>query len=233
MALTKRENSNTVYLQAKHFSLWREIKKEEPGCESVEVTNPRSGETFTKYGYRFDTVSGLAEKLVKYDTGQQYATRYFGFKLHLIDGHDRYVLDMPYQSEMLRRFLRVAPCIDWTKPFSITVFKGKGKKEGDEKTGIWFQQAGETVKPHFSREEPHGMPEATYDNDLQQWDFKAQHRWLIEKLKEEVIPAIDAAASARVPVTASVPNPKDYGIDEATETIPPHPDHITDDDVPF
>ena len=42
------------------------------------------------------------------------------------------------------------------------------------------------------------MPQATYDEDLQQWDFKAQHRWLVEKLKTQTIPDIEAAA-ARAP----------------------------------
>lgn len=232
MALTKHSESAIVYLQVKHFTLWREIKKYVEGCETVEVNNPKTGEKVIKYGYKFDTVEGRAVQCAKYDTGKQYSTRYFGFKLHIQDGVERYVIDMPYNSPMLRRFLRVAPRLDWTQPFSITVFPGKGKNPGDHSTGIWFQQNGETVKPYFTREEPHGMPDATYDDQLQQWDFRAQHRWLVEKLQEETIPAIAEAARRFVaPVERDVEEAETQA-ERDSRDMPPF-EGITDDDIPF
>jgi hypothetical protein len=234
MALTKRSENNIVYLEVKHYCLWRALKKQVAGCDEVEANNPSTGRTVTKYGYRFDTVSGVATKLLKYDTEQKYQKRYFGFKLHLVDGAETYVIDMPYSSQILRRFLRVARNIDWDLPLSLTIFKGK-KKEGAgvEETGIWFQQAGETVKAYYMREEPHGMPAATQDPDTHEWDFKAQHRWLVERLKSETIPDIEAAARRSAP-------PIEPSSDEHTDDQPepdgvqiPPCEYISDDDVPF
>lgn len=233
MALTKQSESNIIYLQVKHFSLWRELKKQVNGCEEIDVTNPKTGAVIKKYGYRFRTLTGRAVKLFKYDTEQKYSTRYFGFKLQIRDGVDQYVLDMPYNSQILRRFLRVARNIDWAQPFSLTVFKGKKNERNIEETGIWFEQRGETVKAYYTRENPHGMPPANQDPDTHEWDFKAQHRWLIEKLKTETMADIEAIAASLAP-----PVEPDHG--DAAEPEPHEESgamvgavEIDDDDVPF
>ena len=133
MPLTRHSESSTIYLEAKHFCLWRQIKKPVDGCETLEVNNPKTGQKVTKYGYRYDTVAGFVTSIEKYDTQKKYSTRYFGFKLHMADGTERYVIDMPYQSQILRRFLRVAAAVEWDSPLSITVFKGKAQKKGGER----------------------------------------------------------------------------------------------------
>jgi hypothetical protein len=233
MALTQHTDSRTIYLQAKHYCLWREYKTQIAGSEAVEVTNPKTGQVLTKYGHRYDSVSGLVVKLEKYDTDKKYAARYFGFKLHMTDGTDRYVLDMPYQGQMLRRFLRVAHNIDWNKALKITVFKGKKQNTGTDEMGVWFQQSGETVKPYYTKDQPHGMPEAVFDPDLNQWDFKAQHRWLVDRLRNETIPDIEAAASKMAPPI----EPALDGQPEDPDIPPSRPlddsEFISGDDVPF
>ena len=234
MALTKRSESNTVFLQAKHYCLWQELKQPVEGCDHVEVKNPKTDVVSTKHGFKFNTVSGLVTALVKYDTEKKYPTRYFGFKLHLRDGDDAYVLDMPYQSQLLRRFLRVAPNVDWNLPLSITIFKGK-KDNGQEELGVWFQQHGETVKVYFNRENPRGMPSATQDPDTHEWDFRAQHRWLVDRLKTETIPDIEEAAKrAAPPVRPYEPEVQEPVAPEEEVILPHHrSEEITDDDVPF
>lgn len=235
MGLTKKTDANVVYLEIKHYCLWQALKKQVDGCDVVEVTNPKTGVVLTKYGYRYNTVTGRAVKLVKYDTEKKYATRYFGFKLHMIDQGEKFVLDFPYNSQALRRFLRVARNIDWTAPLSITIFKGKKNERGSEETGIWFQQRGETVKPYYTKEQPHGMPEASYDNDLQQWDFRAQHRWLVERLKEETIPDIDEAAAYAAPPVEPAEHeaePVDHS-DAGAAPFESDPYAPSDEDIPF
>lgn len=234
MALTKRSENDIVYLEVKHYCLWRALKTKTNGCEVLEVPNPTTGAMVTKYGYRYDTVSGQAMKLIKYDTERKYSKRYFGFKLHLVDGAETYVLDMPYQSQILKRFLRLARNVDWNFPLSITAFKGKKGKGEMEETGIWFRQRGETVKPYYTKENPHGMPEAIFYSAEQQWDFRAQHNWLVERLKTETTADIEAAAARVAPPIehaesdAQEPLPDEP---EATE-IPPHY-MATDEDCPF
>lgn len=231
MSLTKRSNAGAVYLQVKHFCLWQELKKPTAGSETIEVTNPKTKAVIAKHGNKFDNVEGHASDLVAYDTGKKYDTRYFGFKLYLRDGIDFYVLDMPYNSQILRRFLRVAPNIDWALPLSITVFKGHKPNSDKEETGVWFRQEGTTIKPYFTRETPHGMPEATFDDDLQQWDFKAQHRWLVDRLKEHTVSEIkDAEKQAAPPVDPHIERSPDE------DPSPSNSDgqwEVSDDDVPF
>lgn len=233
MALTKRSESNTVFLQAKHYCLWQEVKQQVPGCEAVEVKNPKTEAVSTKYGFKFNTVSGLVTDLVKYDTERKYATRFFGFKMHFRDADDAYVLDMPYQSQLLRRFLRVAPNVDWNLPLSITIFKGK-KENGSEELGVWFQQHGETVKVYFTRENPRGMPNAIHHADTQEWDFREQHRWLVERLKTETIPDIQEAAKRVAPPVQPLHSDAEEPTPAEEQPQPHHrSDEITDDDVPF
>jgi hypothetical protein len=178
-------------------------------------------------------VSGHAIKIVKYDTAKQYATRYFGFKLHLIDAGEEFVLDMPYSSQILRRFLRVAHNVDWTVPLLITIFKGKKKESstGSEETGVWFQQRGETVRPYYTREQPHGMPDAVHDADLNEWDFKAQHRWLVDRLKSETIPDIEDAARRVAPPAERASDTTDAPDHSFDVEMPPY--SATDEDCPF
>jgi hypothetical protein len=232
MSLTKHTDSKVIYLQVKAFSLWQELKKQVAGCDEIEVKNPKTGELLKKHGYRFDAVSGRVVKLIKYDTERKYTTRYFGFKIHFLDGIEVYVLDLPYNSQILRRFLRVAHNVDWNLPLSISVFKGKKKSGDGDELGVWFQQRGETVKPYYTREQPHEMPEAVFDADLQQWDFKAQHRWLVEKLKTETIPDIEAAAKrVEPPVEPQTVGDQQSEPQDTTDFQPS--DFIVDDDVPF
>lgn len=230
MGLTKQSDSNIIYLQVKHFCLWQEVKKPVAGCEEIEVTNPKTKEVIQKHGFKYRDLTGRVMKCEKYDTEQKYSTRYFGFKLHIVDGMDHFVLDMPYQSQMLRRFLRTARNIDWNIPLTITIFKGK-KESGEEETGVWFQQRGETVKPYYTRENPHGMPPATQDPDTHEWDFKPQHRWLVERLKEETIPDIEEAAARSAPPVEPARGQEAPEQDETLE-MPPC-EGITDEDVPF
>jgi hypothetical protein len=232
MALTRRTESQIVYLEVKHYCLWQALKKEVAGCDVVEANNPATGGKVIKYGYRFDTVTGNVVRLAKYDTEKKYAKRYYGFKLSMIDGADRFVLDLPYNSQVLRRLLHVAPNIDWGIPLSITIFRGKRKengKAGAEPTGIWFHQMGQTIKPHYTREDPHGMPEAVFDDERQEWDFRAQMRWLVERLKENTIPEIEEAANRAPEAERAFEEP-----DSPAQSEPPEPAwDPTDDDIPF
>jgi hypothetical protein len=234
MALEKRSAMNTVYLQAKHYCLWQELKKPVEGCDTVEVTNPKTGQVLTKHGFAFHTVTGRVMKIVKYDTEHKYATRFFGFKLHMEDAGQSYVFDMPYNGPALRKFLMVAANVNWDLPLSLTVFKGKKKGEasgGADPMVIWFRQNGETVKAYFTKTDQHGMPEATQDPHSKEWDFRAQRRWLVDYMVENIVPAIEMAAARVAPPTEPLREPDhDPGpsLDDSTWDA-----GITDEDVPF
>lgn len=230
MGLERQTESNIIYLAVKHFSIWREVKKPCEGSEAIEVVNPKTKATTTKHGFRYRTLSGQVTKIVKYDTADKYPTRYFGFKMTIQEGQQLYVLDMPYHSQVLRRFLRVARNIDWTRPLAISVFKAKSDRDPKGETGLWFHQNGETIKSYYSREQPHGMPAASQDPDTLEWDFRAQHRWLIQRLIEDTIPEVERAATRVAP-----PQEPDHG-EEPEQSGPPMDEpewSPSDDDVPF
>ena len=233
MGLIKKSESSIVYLEIKHYRIWQQLEREVAGCDVVETTNPKTKQTVTKYGWGFAELTARATKLVKYDTEGKYATRYYGYKLHLVDDADgsQFSLDMPYHSQVLRKFLRIAPSIDWSLPFTIQAWKGKTKEgQGAAETAILFRQSGDTVKWFFTREHANGMPEATQDPDTKEWDFRAQHRWLIEDLKARTIPAIEKAAAAHS-VFEAPQQPE--ASDAVEESEIPWGAPIDDSDCPF
>lgn len=229
MALVKREGGNITYLQIKDFSIWKEIKALSEGCEAITVNNPSTGETLTKYGYKFDELSGRIVKLEQYnkDFG---GTRYVGFNLVLLDDGKRFSLEMPYESQVFQRFLLVAPNIVLGLPLSISAFKGKPQRAGGkDKTAVAFRQDGKNVPQFYSREEPHGMPLATQDPITGTWDFGPQKRWLVQKLISETVPQIEQIAKT---MTTPVAHDADQGPDAYEESdMPPH--GSTEDDCPF
>lgn len=225
MGLQRQTDSNAVFLAVKHFALWQEIKQPREGSVSEQVTNPETKEVLTKHGFKYKSVEGRAIKLEQYrrDHGRKV---YVGYKLHLQDGADLFVLDMPYQSTFLRKFLKIAPNVNWEKPLSITVFKGKDK-DGEPETAIWFQQGGETIKHYFTRETPRGMPEATQDPVTKEWDFKPQQRWLVDRMMNDTVPSIAAAAAKFAPPVPHAdaheePDPSE-GEDQASDDDLPRP----------
>ena len=118
--------------------IWQQIEREVAGCDVVETTNPKTKQTVLKYGWGFAELTARATKLI-----------YYGFKLHLVDDADglQFVLDMPYHSSILRKFLRIAPSIDWNLPFTLQVWKG------DRYNYSKHQRSGDTMKWFFTRSE--------------------------------------------------------------------------------
>lgn len=234
MGLTRRSESNRIYLQVKHSCLWQEFKRQTKDTEAVEVTNPSTGDVLMKHGIRYENVTGHVVKVETYKREHK-GTRYVGFKVHFQEGAQVFVVDMPYQSQVLRRFLRICPNLSWILPVSLSIFPGKGK-DGKPEVGIWFRQAGITIKAFHTKEEPHGMPAALQDRVTQEWDFRDQHRWLVEKLLNVHMPAIDMAAALKTPPVEPNPEATDeqQQPDDFTGEIPPHGDYISEDsDLPF
>lgn len=236
MALERRSSGSTIYLQVKHYSWWQDLKKPAEGSESVEVTNPQTKEILTKHGFAYRKVSGRVVKVAQYDTEKKFAKRYFGFKFTLREGADTYVLDMPYESQALRRFLAIAPNVNWDIPLSITVFKGK--KEGDHAgaapTVVWFQQNEETVKSFFTKDHLNGMPMATQDPMTKTWDFRAQRSWLTVYFLDNIVPLIEIAAAKVAPPVEPLREP-DHNSEADPGDGPDYDDSYSAslDDVPF
>lgn len=232
MGLGKKNENAAVFLAAKHNCLWQEVKRPVEGSVAVEVTNPRTKEVLIKHGFAFEYVEGNVVKVEKYDRRHN-GTRYFGFKMTFVDGADTFVLDLPYASQVLRRLLKIAPNVDWSRPLKLNVFKGK-KANGQEEMAIWFRQDGASVKSYYTKEDPRGMPQPRQYEDGS-WDFRDQHQWLVGKFKNEVIPVIEACGKLFAPPVTPAALAMDQ-VEESShdddEQLPPSAP-VTDDDIPF
>lgn len=231
MGATRKSDSKAMFLAAKHFCLWQELKVPVQGCETVEVTNPKTNQVQKKHGFKYDNVSGFVSKLVKYDTEKKYAQRYFGYKLHLVDGAELFVIDMPYKSGILDRFLMVAPSIDFDLELSVSVFKGRSKDGKEPKAAIVFRQEGENVPQYFTKDTPNGMPQAKFYEHTKTWDFQEQKSFLIGYLRDNILSRLEASVARRTEtITHQEPEPDPQGTEDPN--MPPHGE-IGDDDVPF
>jgi hypothetical protein len=227
MGVTRQSETNAMHLSIKDWSLWQEIKNKAEGCETIKVTNPEDKTVLDKYGYKYESLVGRVVHLAEYK--REWKGKVFsGFKLHVQDGADKFILDMPYTSRILRNFLHTCPNMNWSKPLSIRAFKGKNDK-GEPEQAIWFQQDEQTVKFYFTKDNPHGMPAPKQHPRTQKWDFSEQQEWLIERMMNDTAPAIAAAAAKFAPPIAKAdesiqePDPDDEGIHEEAPEPPTQP----------
>jgi hypothetical protein len=233
MPLTPETDSKAIYLTIKHHKLWREVKKHVEGCKSIEVTNPSTKQVMTKYGYHYNDVEGHILALDSYKREYQ-GKRFAGFKLKMFDGTDTFYVDLPWKSIFLRKFMKVMHNINFRFPLKIAAWQSKERtSRGKEETAIWFTQGAVTVPYYFTKEHPNGLPEAKKDDITDEWDFREQEAWLVNRIKEDILPRI-AEASKYVPKE----NELDMGSTESGESAdasepPPNNDYIDDDDVPF
>lgn len=235
--LSRKKENPTVYLEVKFYSLWRSLSTFVDGCDVESPMNPKTKEVTTKYGYKFDGVTGYATKLEWYDTEKKFSERYIGFKLTLeSEEGEAVVLDMPYKSLMFKRFASAAPNIDWSKPFKISVFKARNKERQADETAIWIQQPeGQTVKSYYTKDNLNGMPEAEFDDFTQKWDFSKQKKFLALQMRDVVAPKIAQAAEGRKASAPAVKSGYPAIGSAADPQAPIHDDAPSweEDDVPF
>jgi hypothetical protein len=194
MPLTPESDSSAIYISIKLHKLWRELKKPVEGCKEIEVTNPTTRQTMKKYGYHYNDVTGYVVALEKYKR-EAAGAKYAGFKMKMFDGADTFFVDMPLKSVFLRKFMKVMHNIDFRVPLKIAAWKSKEKtKKGNDETAIWWTQNGVTVPYYFTKDHPNGMPQARKDPHTDEWDFREQLIWLLNRIEEDIKPRIAAAA---------------------------------------
>ena len=176
------------FFAIKHGSIVRESKTPQEGFEKIEITDRRTGEKFTKYIQRYDTIEALVTKIEWYDTEQRFTKRYQGWKLFLNANGKRGVLDLPIQSRTTGRFMKLAENLDFTKPVE---FRAWHDSKSDA-TAIFVGQNGESVPQKYTRDDPNGMPEPTQDFK-KNWDYSKQEEFLYKRMIEVVIPKVNAS----------------------------------------
>lgn len=191
--LQKKADSGVIFLAVKHNSLVRESKGPREGFEEIEVDNPRTKEKVKKYIERFSSVEGAVTKIEWYDTEQKYENRYQGWKIHMDANGTPVVLDLPFSSIPASRFMKLAENIDWSKDVEFRAWKDIKR----DATAFWVGQNNESVPQKYTRDDPGDCP-APVQNARGKWNYDAQMDWLFERMKEVVVPAVQAANAWRV-----------------------------------
>lgn len=94
------------------------------------------------------------------EPGSQFGTE---FQVHLKDGNEKAILQMPLKSGAFMQFAQAIENVDLTKR---VVFYPWFKSNGDKKmAGVNLFQEGKQVAYKYSNKEPNGMPEVTEEDD--------------------------------------------------------------------
>lgn len=224
-----------TYLVVKHHSICEESKTPKDGFEEVEVFNPKTKETITKYIDKWGSVTGFVNNIEQYDTGDSYSTRFQGIKINI---DDEVILDLPQKTPAYDTFCKVGENIDWNKEVTFSAYHNKKK----DRTAFSVKQDGESVEWRYTIDNPGDCPPWEKDEDGE-WDSKKQRAFLKQRITDVVIPAVKSAAAKRGTATSDVsamPEMEEPKAKAATASTSKSKtkakasdEDLTDDDIPF
>ena len=111
-----------IFLHIKHGTICEESKGPREGFSPIEVTNPRSGQTSTKYIKKYKLVEAMIKRIEWYE--REYDnTPFMGWKIVMDADGTACTLDLPLQSQTATRFMKLAENLDFTKPVEFSAWK--------------------------------------------------------------------------------------------------------------
>jgi hypothetical protein len=177
MALGKRQNANTVFLNIVGGKITQRVNKDTEGAkERILAKGPKAGTPV--YELEHDFVSGKIVhcEIKESDYGDQ-------IELKLRDGDDFYVLTVNWDYARLRdAIVKRLPNIDVAKPVEISCFPDRE----DGQPAFFIRQDGEVVKYAFTRDNPNGLPEPTKKvvKGKEEWVWDEPENFLWDKAQE-------------------------------------------------
>jgi hypothetical protein len=195
MGLNERSNSQNNFLVIKHHSICLESKTPIEGFEPVEVTNPKTSEQIIKYIKKFASLTGTIVRLEWHDTKDQYPTRFMSLKVHVKDGPDHFILELPLQSRAYDTFTKVMENINYEQPVEIAAWHNRR----EDNTAFAIKQNDQFVQWKYTRDNMHGCPPAEQDS-FGKWDFSKQKSFLHGVLINQVIPHVDSLNQMEEPM---------------------------------
>lgn len=211
--------------------------------------NPRTHEDVISYAKRYDRMIGRIADIYK-QTKEFDASKGGGkvtnWNIVLLTGGQRLTLQLVWMDRVLKRFLKVAPNIDYTRPILISAFKAM--KNGDPNQAVSFRQykgdmadrealrnvdkwekveeywkgpvdsEGKRIDGPQSGADGSILPQPIQDPEDESWDYKEQNRFLGVYFRDNVLPTIKALA-------------EQYGIthEDADASTPTHSGPPADD----
>lgn len=190
MGLEEYGEGNGIFLKIKHGCICQESKTEREGYKLVEGTL-RDGTPWKKWIRPYKAVSGYIDKIERYDREHE-GRKFRGWNLLINDGENQYHLDIPFDSKVNSRWMKLAEAIDYTKPVRISAWTDRKT----DSTAINIQQDGVSVPQKYTRQEPNGLPEPI-QRSSGKWDYGAQEDFLTERMIKFVIPNVEVIAEKR------------------------------------
>jgi hypothetical protein len=201
--LQKETDSGTIYLSVKHHSICHESKTEQPNHVPVVA------------------VEAMVCNIEWYEREHE-GTKYRGFQLFLNADGTPCVLDIPFKSRACGRFMKLAENIDFTQPVEFSAWYDKK----DDATAFNVKQGGKAIPQKYTLENPGELPRAEKDEMTGDLDFRAQTRFLLGRMKDVVMPAVEQAGN-EMPELAKAATASAVAPDHAPQT------DLSDDDIPF
>lgn len=227
----RSENTGRFFV-IKHNTICEESSKEKPGFQPVEVMNPTSKEITIKFIKPYSVLDSMITKIEWRDTGDKYEQRYMSWKIYLDANGEKGVLEIPFQSRVSSRFMKLAENIDFQRPVqfrawrdpkteSTAFFVGQRVNEEDEKSV--------SVPQKYTKDNPGECPPPVQRLGGK-WNFDDQVEFLHERMMNIVIPRVAAARAALGDQTNGYQEGNERTPDEDPyDQLPP----IDDGDVPF
>lgn len=219
--LQEQTDTGTIYLVVKHSCICQESKSPQEGFEPIEVKNPRTGETITKYIKRYKTVEALISKVEWYDTEEKYENRFIGWKIHMDAAGVPCVLDLPFDSRASNRFMKTAERLDFSEPVE---FRAWHDAKSDS-TAFYIGQNGKAIPQTYTQENPGDCPPPVQNPVSKKWNFDKQKEFLHARMIDAVIPAVEEVGN-EMPVLERA-RAASVGQSHVPET------DLDDSDIPF
>lgn len=190
MALEEYGEGNGTYLKIKHGCLCEESKVERDGYKKAEGVL-QDGTPWKKWYRPYKAVAGYVNKIERYDRVHQ-GRKFRGWNIFIDADGTNCVLDIPFDSRVNSRWMKLAESIDYNKPVRFSAWQDRK----DDKIAFNVQQDGVSVPQKYTREEPNGLPEPI-QRSSGKWDYGAQEDFLTERLLKFVIPNVELIAANR------------------------------------
>lgn len=188
----QREQQTRLF--AKYFSICQISKTPRDGYEPIEVDNPQTNESVTKYIKKYDKIIGCITKIEWRDTESKYEQQFLSWNISLDDGEGmQVVLTLDFNSAPSHRFMCLAENIDFNKPVEVSAWRDISGKS--PKIAFNVRQGGQTVTQKYTKDNPGECPPMV--KTLGKWNSDDQMLWLHKRMMNVVIPAVEAANAGR------------------------------------
>ena len=210
MGLDKREVGNFITILNGRFCI-----RVPEGTPEAETRVNKVGKTVHEKFY--DSFTG---KLIgiKTQDGEYGKSWIFSFK----DKDEVYHLQLGYSNSFATQFLKMLPNVDLSKEMKVQ--PQVKEVDGKNKSSLFINQNGISLKHAYTKENPNGMPDmeqVTVKGQLM-WDDTKRIAFLYDMVAANIIPKLEAlnGKSAEAPVAAQSP-------------LEAPADAVNPDDVPF